>query len=93
MKTEPTVVIEIIRFAAIVAAMFGVVISEEEQAGIVAAIGAVLAAVSIGLAIWNRRKVYAKASVERIADAATYLAPGASTTALVGEPPKGNIVG
>jgi len=89
MQSEPTAIVEAVRIVAILAATFGIAISDEDQGALVLAIGAIVSLVSIGLAWYNRRKVYAKATVERIATAATFQAPGSSVEAIVGEPPKG----
>lgn len=66
MKTEPTAIVEVIRLVAIVAGLFGVVITAEEQAAIVGGIGAAIVAASAILAIWNRRSVFSQKTTEKL---------------------------
>jgi hypothetical protein len=88
MKSEPTAIIEAVRALALIAATFGIAITAQDQAALVAVIGAGLIIASTALAWWNRRQVYAKDTVQAIANEATYLPPG--TPVDIGEPPKGN---
>ena len=84
MKKEPTLIIELVRLAAILAGTFGLAITAEEQAAIAAGLGALAALVSVGLAIWNRRSVFSPATTEAIAQRAAVTGDPS-----VGNPPKG----
>lgn len=84
MKSEPTLLVEAVRLVAFVAATFGIAINAEDQAAAVVGLGALFAFGSVVLAWWNRRKVYAPATVQKIANAAA-----ASGRAIIGTPPKG----
>ena len=85
MKTEPTLLIEVVRIAAILAGTFGVAITAEEQAVIVAGLGGLFSLISLGLAIWNRSRVFSPKTTERIAAEAAV-----TGNPHVGNPPKGN---
>ena len=84
MKTEPTLIIEAVRILAILAGSFGIAITAEEQAALVAGIGGLAALVSVGLAIYNRLKVFSPKTTE------TLVRRAASTgVPYVGDPPSG----
>jgi len=84
MKTEPTVIVEAVRTLLLLATSFGLLLSQEQKDAILAAIPAVFAVVSIGLAWYNRSKVYAPVTVQKIADAAA-----ATGVPDIGTPPAG----
>lgn len=87
MKSEPTLLVEVVRLFALLATTFGVALNAEDQAAIVLIIGGVISVGSLALAFLNRHKVYAPASVQKIADAATFLPAG--TPVDIGKPPEG----
>lgn len=70
MKSEPTGIIELVRAAALLASFAGVAITVEEQTVIAAGIGAAGLAVSAGLAIWNRLKVFSPKSAQTLVNEA-----------------------
>jgi NaMN:DMB phosphoribosyltransferase len=67
MKTEPTAIIEVIRAVALILGMFGIVLTAEEQVVLAGGIAALALLASWALAWWNRNRVYAPETVERIA--------------------------
>jgi hypothetical protein len=67
MKSEPTAIIEAVRAVALLLGLFGIVVTAEEQTIIAGGIGALMLLASAGLAIWNRNRVYAPETVQRIA--------------------------
>ena len=87
MNSNPTLIVEAVRALIILGTAFGLAINAEQQAAIIGAAGAVFALVSFALAWYNRSKVYAPATVQKIADAATNLPPGSVVD--IGQPPEG----
>ena len=85
MRTEPTFIIEMVRLAAILAGAFGLVITADEQAALVAGVTGVIALVSVALAIWNRLKVFSPATTQKLVDRAA-----ATGDTDIGSPPTGN---
>jgi hypothetical protein len=71
-NTQPTLIIEMVRFIAFAAATFGIAINAADQATLVVILGASFAIGSAILAFINRSKVFSQASAQRIANAATY---------------------
>ncbi len=84
MKTEPTAILEVIRLVAILAGSLGIVITAEEQTVMAGGIGALVALVSVGLAIKNRLSVFSPKTTKVLVDRAA-----ATGIAYVGDPPKG----
>lgn len=82
MQTQPTLIIEAVRTLLILATSFGIAINNEQQAAIIAAVGALVALGSFGLAWLNRSKVYAPATVQAIAEKAAE-----TGVADIGKPP------
>ena len=70
MRSEPTLIIEAIRLAALVAGVFGFTVTVEDQTAIAAGIVGITGLVSVLLAVWNRRRVYSRATVEQMLGAA-----------------------
>jgi type IV secretory pathway TrbD component len=89
MKTEPTLLIEAVRLLAILAGTFGVAVNAEEQAAIVAGLGGLIGLVSVGLAIYNRLKVFSPKTVDQIATDAYVAGVVGAPNPPVGDPPKG----
>ncbi len=88
MKSEPTLIIEAIRAVLILLTTFGVALTSYQQSAIILAAGALIAVASAGLAWWNRNRVFAPATVEKIAEQAA-----ATGVAAVGDPPAGPAAG
>ena len=84
MKSEPVLIIEAVRAVLILLAAFGLVLTPEQNTAIIGALVALLALGSAGLAWWNRQRVYAPATVQRIANHAA-----ATGQPSIGDPPKG----
>jgi hypothetical protein len=84
MKSEATLIIEAIRAVLILAAAFGVIVTEGQQVAIIGAATALILLASAGLAWLNRNKVFSEKKVEEIAAKAA--ATGDPT---VGSPPAG----
>ena len=84
MKTEPTLILEAVRLVAILLGTAGIAITAEEQAVIASGIGALVALVSVAIAIKNRLSVFSPRTTE-------VLVRRASITGVpyVGDPPKG----
>ena len=91
MNSEATLIVEAVRTSLLLLAAFGILITQEQQTAILAAVPAILAVISLGLAWFNRQKVFAADTVQEIANAATFLPPG--TEVFVGEPPEGAVDG
>lgn len=85
LDTNPTIVVEIVRAIVIIAGTFGIAINAGVETQLVAIGGAVLVIVSAALAWYNRSKVYAPASVQKIANNAA-----ATQSTDIGTPPSGN---
>jgi uncharacterized membrane protein len=83
-KTEATGIIELVRSGALLLSFAGVIVTAEERTVIAAGITGLALAVSAGLAVWNRLKVFSKATTERLVQRAAQTGVPA-----VGEPPKG----
>ena len=85
--SEATALTELVRALVIIGAAFGFAVTDAQQAALIAGIAAAAIIVSGALALWNRYKVYSKATTQRIANAATFQAPG--TVVDIGNPPAG----
>jgi mannitol-specific phosphotransferase system IIBC component len=70
MRSEPTAIIEVVRVIALLLTFAGVTINAEEQAALAAGIAAIGVIVSIGLAIWNRLRVFSPKTVEGLVEKA-----------------------
>lgn len=66
LEKEPTVIVEAVRLVLRVLLAAGVAISWDLQTSIVALVTALVTLVSAGLAAYNRRKVYAPATVRAL---------------------------
>ena len=84
MKAEPTLIIELVRLFAFFLGLMGIVITPDEEKILVAGIGGLVALVSLGLAVWNRSKVFSPATTQKVADRAA-----ATGNTDIGEPPTG----
>lgn len=84
MNTQPTLIVETLRAFLILLTTFGVAINAEQQGALILFAGAMVALVSAALAFYNRSKVYAPASVQKVADRAA-----ATGVADIGVPPDG----
>lgn len=84
MQTQPTLIIEAIRALLILLAAFGVVVTGDQQVAIIGAGTALVLLGSATLAWWNRSRVFAPKTVEKIAERAA-----ATGDPAVGSPPAG----
>ena len=85
MQTQPTLMIEAVRTLLILLTSFGIAINDQQQGAIIAFAGVLAALVSAGLAWYNRSKVYAPATVQKIATQAA-----ATGVPDIGKPPEGS---
>jgi len=88
MRTEPTLIIEAVRILAVLAGMAGLVITADEQAALVAGIGAVIGLVSVILAIVNRSRVFSPRAAETLVSQAVVAGRSGTTPPAVNPPGK-----
>lgn len=77
LQNEPTAVAGIIKVVAMVAAFFGIALTDNEQQTLAIAIGAGAAAISVVATAWNRQKTWGPVSHEKaVTEALNTPAPG-----------------